>query len=386
MKVKRYIAPTMRQAMSKVRDEQGADAVILSTRTTSEGVEVVAALDEVAVSAPPSYRTKATSTYQTESTRQHESAQGSMYEMEKMSQEIKAMRALLEQQLSGLAWGTSELAQPAKVSLVKRLMALGLSWEFSQDLVRDIEGDEDQAWSAILEQIEARIPRHERDIIERGGIVALVGPTGVGKTTTIAKLASRFVMRHGANQLALITTDCYKIGAQEQLRTFADLIGVPVYVANTQAELYALLASLNMKKLILIDTAGMSQRDLQLSQQLTCCHSDADSVRNYLVLSAATQLNVMRDVVNSFGRVKLKGCILTKIDEALQLGNVISVLVETRLPMAYVSVGQRVPEDLQKLSANELVDRAIVLGRQNEMMNADLLFRIGMGKEMSNAQ
>jgi flagellar biosynthesis protein FlhF len=109
-------------------------------------------------------------------------------------------------------------------------------------------------------------------------------------------------------------------------------------------------------------------------------------VRNYLVLSAATQLNVMRDVVNSFGRVKLKGCILTKIDEALQLGNVISVLVETRLPMAYVSVGQRVPEDLQKLSASELVDRAIVLGRQNEMMNADLLFRIGMGKEMSNAQ
>lgn len=390
MKVKRYIAANMRQAMAKVREEQGNDAVILSTRNTEHGVEVVAALSEPPQPvSKPTYRTEPTSTYQTSTTQKAQTedlSATSFLEMEKMSQEIKSMRALLEQQLSGLAWGHAELASPTKVGVVKRLMAMGLSWEYAQELVNEIGDDEDQAWSSILEDIEKQIPKHERDIIERGGIVALVGPTGVGKTTTIAKLASRFVMRHGSNQLALITTDCYKIGAQEQLRTFAELIGVPVYVANTQAELYALLDSLNMKKLILIDTAGMSQRDLQLSQQLTCCHAEANSVHNYLVLSAATQLNVMRDIVNSFGRVKLKGCILTKVDEALQLGNVISVLVETQLPMAYVSVGQRVPEDLQKLSATELVDRAIVLGKQSATGHSDLLYRIGMGKEVSNAQ
>lgn len=391
MKIKRYLAPTMRQAMAQVREEQGLEAVILSTRTVAEGVEVVAATDpEVIARRQAEVKSKAVSTYQTSSIdRYYEQSAPSIQssELDKMSQELKAVRSLLEQQLSGLAWGHSELAKPNKVGLIKRLMGLGLSWELSQELVKQQEGDDDQAWSFILQDIESRVPRHERDIVEGGGIVALVGPTGVGKTTTIAKIASRFVMRYGANQLALITTDCYKIGAQEQLKTFAELIGVPVYVANTQGELYALLNSLNMKRLVLIDTAGMSQRDLQLSQQLTSGHGGTETVRNYLVLSAATQLNVMRDIVNSFGRVKLKGCILTKIDEALQLGNVISVLIESQLPMAYVSVGQRVPEDLQKLTAVELIDRAILLGQQ-QTTNADqdLLYRMGMGREISNAQ
>lgn len=391
MKIKRYVAPTMRQAMIKVREDQGLEAVILSTRTLSEGVEVVAAIDPEAIEHyQKSLREQTHATYKAPLD-QHfvtppsmPSMQGS--ELDKMSQELQAVRNLLEQQLSGLAWGQSEIAQPNKVSLLKRLMGLGLSWELSQQLVKDVQQDEEQAWSFLLQDIESLIPKHERDIIDGGGIVALVGPTGVGKTTTIAKIASRFVMRYGANQLALITTDCYKIGAQEQLRTFAELIGVPVYVANTQGELYALLSSLNMKRLVLIDTAGMSQRDLQLSQQLTSGHAGAGSVRNYLVLSAATQLNVMRDIVNSFGQVVLKGCILTKVDEALQLGNVISVLIETELPMAYVSVGQRVPEDLQKMTASELIDRAIVLGQQVNNTSDDLLYRIGMGKEMSNAQ
>lgn len=392
MKIKRYLAQTMRQAMAQVREEQGADAVILSSRNLPEGVEVVAAVDPE-LTEQRQAQTAATqprSTYQAPTDSHFSSAQtlptAGRSEMDRMSQELQAVRNLLEQQLSGLAWGQNELAQPNKVNLVKRLMNLGLSWELSQQLVKDVQQEEDQAWSFVLQDIESMIPKFQRDIIETGGIVALVGPTGVGKTTTIAKIASRFVMRYGANELALITTDCYKIGAQEQLRTFAELIGVPVYVANTEGELYALLDSLSMKRLVLIDTAGMSQRDLQLSQQITSGHKGASKVSNYLVLSAATQLNVMRDIVNSFGKVVLKGCILTKLDEALQLGNVVSVLIESDLPMAYVSVGQRVPEDLQKMTPSELVDRTIVLGQQATSTNQDLLYRIGMGKEMSNAQ
>lgn len=385
MKIKRYIAPTMRQAMLKVREEQGEDAVILSSRTVSEGVEVVAAADPEALAYhAQSVEGAARATYQT--SRASVSPSDSVAEMDKMSQEIKAVRNLLEQQLSGLAWGYTELSHPSKVQLVKRLMGLGLSWELCQGFVQDVETDPDQAWSFVLQDMESQIPRYEKDIIEQGGVVALVGPTGVGKTTTIAKLASRFVMRYGASELALVTTDCYKIGAQEQLKTFAELIGVPVYVANTQGELNALLESLNLKRLVLIDTAGMSQRDLQLSQQLTYRQDGEGVVKNYLVLSAATQLNVMRDIVNSFGRISLQGCILTKIDEALQLGNVISVLIESGLPMVYVSIGQRVPEDLQKMSPSELIDRAIFLGQQAEAQQADWVFRIGMGKEWSNAQ
>jgi flagellar biosynthesis protein FlhF len=304
-----------------------------------------------------------------------------------MARELKTVRAMLENQLSGLAWGQTEQNDPAKVNLIKRLVQLGIGWDLSQNLVNELPAINEQAWSKILRSIESKIPLEERDILEKGGIVALVGPTGVGKTTTIAKMASRFVMRNSPNDLALISTDCYKIGAQAQLKTFAELINVPVHVAKTQGELYALLTSLSNKKLILIDTAGMSQRDLQLAEQITSGHQGLTNVRNYLVMSAATQLSVMKDIVSSFSQIVLKGCILTKVDEALQLGNVLTVLIEEKLPIVYLSNGQRVPEDLESVRINELVDRAIVLGQQNtnNALNEQAL-RLGMGKEISDAQ
>ena len=304
-----------------------------------------------------------------------------------MADELKAVRAMLENQLSGLAWNQTEQNDPARIELIKRLVKLGVGWDLSEKLVNALPVVNQQAWSSILADIETKIPILERDMIDRGGIFALVGPTGVGKTTTIAKIASRFVMRNSPNELALITTDCYKIGAQAQLKTFAELINVPVHVAKTQGELYALLTSLANKKLILIDTAGMSQRDLQLSQQVTSGHEGATTIRNYLVMSAATQLSVMKDIVKSFNQVVLTGCILTKVDEALQLGNVLTVLIEEKLPIAYLSNGQRVPEDLESVRTREFIDRVIVLGQQNTENNQnEQAFRLGLGKEISSAQ
>lgn len=391
MKIKRYFAPNMRQAMSLVKEEHGDDAVILSTKDTDNGVEVVAALDPEA----NAYQLKESeavtgSTFQSPEMQNTMSAQQQVNgsaELSNMASELKAVRAMLENQLSGLAWGQSEQTDPARVDLIKRLLKLGLGWKLSENLVNSLPSINHQAWSSILAKIETLIPTEDRDIIDRGGIVALVGPTGVGKTTTIAKMASRFVMRNSASELALITTDCYKIGAQAQLKTFAELINVPVHVANTQGELYALLTSFTNKKLVLIDTAGMSQRDLQLSQQITSGHEGVTTVRNYLVMSAATQLSVMKDIVKSFSQIVLQGCILTKVDEALQLGNVLTVLIEKELPIAYLSNGQRVPEDLESVKTRELIDRAIVLGQQNtENTDSEQAFRLGMGKEISDAQ
>lgn len=392
MKIKRYFAPTMRQAMLLVKEAQGADAVILSTRNTPEGIELVAAVDpEAQAYKEQQAHPKLGSSYVSPETVRkepdsQESAQSSA-EIAGMAQELKAVRAMLENQLSGLAWGQTEQLNPEKIALIKRLMSLGIGWSLSQKFVESIKGQNQQAWSEVLHEMEHSIPVESRDILERGGIVALVGPTGVGKTTTIAKMASRFVMRNSPDQLALITTDCYKIGAQAQLKTFAELIGVPVHVVSSQGELYALLASMSHKKLILIDTAGMSQRDLQLSQQLTAENSGFSNVRNYLVMSAATQLSVMKDIVQSFGKVGLQGCILTKVDEALQLGNIITVLIEEQLPLAYLSEGQRVPEDLTPAKVRDLIDRAIVLGQQNgHKQDEERAFRLGMGKEIFDAQ
>lgn len=385
----------MRQAMNLVRVEHGDDAVILSTKDLEDGVEVVAALDPEAMQFQTEQERvpkSVGSTYQVPDTQvspllSRGGDPSSSSEITGMAEELKAVRTMLENQLSGLAWGQESQNDPHKIDLIKRMLQLGIGWNLSQKLVENIDARQPQAWATILSEIEASIPIEERNIIERGGIVALVGPTGVGKTTTIAKMASRFVMRNSPSELALITTDCYKIGAQAQLKTFADLINVPVHVASTQGELYALLTSLGSKKLVLIDTAGMSQRDLQLSQQLTSGHEGATTVRNYLVISAATQLNVMSDIVRSFGKIVLKGCILTKVDEALQLGNVLTLLIEEQLPIAFLSNGQRVPEDLEVVRTREFIDRAIVLGHQNKNSSQDeQAFRMGMGKEISDAQ
>ncbi|KUJ71529.1 flagellar biosynthesis protein FlhF [Thiomicrospira sp. WB1] len=390
MKLKRYLAPTMRQAMALVRDELGDDAVIMSSRKTDSGVEVVAAIDPEAQAykAQPKEEPAARSSYYSPEYEVQASAMppSGGPEIQKMADELQAVKQMLENQLSGLAWNQTETREPEKVALIKRLVKLGLGWQLAQRLADEAPANFDQAWSDVLARIEQEIPVDSRDVIESGGIVALVGPTGVGKTTTIAKMASRFVMRNSASQMALVTTDCYKIGAQAQLKTFADLLGVPVHVANSQGELYSLLSSLASKKLVLIDTAGISQKDIMLSQQFTKEQPGLNSIRNYLVMSAATQLNVMQDVVRSFSQVGLHGCILTKVDEALQLGHILTVLIEHQLSVSYLSGGQRVPEDLEPVKVRDLVDKAIVLGQQNTQMDPDDALRLGLGREISDAQ
>lgn len=389
MKLKRYLGPNMRQVMALVREELGDDAVIMSTRNTDEGVEIVAAIDpesSMKQEAPLQQRARASFTSPELSHQSGQSFGKENQEIQKMAAELQAVKTMLKDQLAGLAWNHSEKMEPEKVRLLKRLVQLGVGWDLAQELVDGLESLNDNAWSEVLLELERRIPTSMGDVVDMGGVVALVGPTGVGKTTTIAKMASRFVMRNSPSQLALITTDCYKIGAQAQLKTFADLLGVPVYVAASEGELLNLLASLTSKKLILIDTAGLSQKDSQIEQQPTKTKMGLETIRNYLVMSAATQLSVMKDIVSAFGKVGLKGCILTKLDEATQLGNILTVLIEHKLPPVYVSNGQRVPEDLEPVRIRDLVDKAMVLGQQKSVNQEEVAFRLGMGKDISDAQ
>jgi flagellar biosynthesis protein FlhF len=386
MKLKPYFAKNMRLAMDLVRNELGEDAVIMSTKNTKDGVEVLAAVDnDYKKDYEPNSTYKAESFYK-EPVEQAGASLGVNQEIHNLANELKSVREMLQNQLSGLAWNQSEAIDPKKIALLKKLIQLGIGWNLAQDLVENMQQKNTPEWSEILVELENRMPILENDIVDSGGIIALVGPTGVGKTTTIAKMASKFVMRNSARQLALVTTDCYKIGAQAQLKTFADLLGVPIHVAATQGDLYTLLASLASKKLILIDTAGLSQKDSMLNQQPTKEKEGIDIIRNYLVISAATQLSVMDDIVDSFSKIGLNGCILTKLDEATQLGNALTIMVEKSLPMAYTSSGQKVPEDLDIIKTRELIDRAMVLGQQKKFDKEEVAFKLGMGKEISNAQ
>ena len=478
MKIKRTFAPDIRQAIRKVRDEQGPDAVILGNRKVNGGVEIISALDydedviyealdrKAAVSAqepnhaspaqnrqtqPNSYSARtyadvaqnmnenierqppqddftraprqvsqapifdhgkdlpssvndsldhgvqrggaaAELTSQptqaramqaqvqqqalAKARRAQQQSAASKPVMDDMRRDIKALRGLMEDQLSVLEWNRVAKRHPTRIALLNRFNEMDLGTDLAQkivDQVKDIS-DLDRAWRLGLATLAKRIPIGDDDLLNFGGVVALVGATGVGKTTTVAKLAARFAMQHGQRNVALVTTDTYRIGAQEQLLNFARILGVPLHTANDHDELGRILAGLYDKKLVLIDTAGMSQRDLRLTEQFATLKESSPIIRTYLVMSANTQLAAMDEVVRTFGSADLAGAIVTKLDEAANLGGAITVAIRHQLPIVYVATGQRVPEDLQPARAHRLVSRAVPLSqRHGEVSDEDAI-------------
>ncbi|MEW5681755.1 MAG: flagellar biosynthesis protein FlhF [Pseudomonadota bacterium] len=295
------------------------------------------------------------------SKQQEQQAKLVQQQMDAMRNEMLSMRQLLQHQVSGLMWQDLARREPVRALVIENLQQLGLSEQVADQLACFMPEDLNtaDAWQAALELLSGQLSTTNDDILRRGGVVALVGPTGVGKTTTVAKLAAEFAKRHGADQVALITTDSYRIGAFEQLATFGRIIGCPVKQAKDSDELSLLINQLQQRKLILIDTAGMSQRDVRLAEKLaTLVHNSRVKIKSYLVLSATAQSRVMQESVAHFKRIPLSGCIFTKLDECLSLGEVINVAIANALPVSYLTNGQRVPEDIAVADAHTLVQQA----------------------------
>ena len=282
-------------------------------------------------------------------------------DLENMRSEMTSIRRLLEHQVSGLMWQEVERREPLRAMLIKRLEKMGLSAELADQLACYIPEDTPpkDAWAALLKLLAEQIPTAKVDTLSRGGIVALLGPTGVGKTTTIAKLAARAAMEYGPDQVALVTTDTFRIGAQEQLAIYGRIMGCPVRIAKDADELASVLHQLRNRRLILVDTAGMGQRDVRLTEQLdTLMENNGSEISSYLVMSATSQRQVLQETIDHFKRIPLSGCILSKIDESLSLGELISVTIENGLPIAYIANGQRVPEDIVLAQPKYLVAKA----------------------------
>ncbi len=442
MKMKRFLAPDIRQALQQVKETLGPDAVILSNRKTGEGVEIVAARDfemesmtssnstqaegeKAKVMPKPAFSARgysAVAAMAVANVKSKPSMRGGQKpakanvnaaannkvrpnnggnrspskdplltrskpadksvassgdspvsatlskvsahteEMQGMRQELRQMRYLLDRHLSRQAWREEVDKYPARLDILRNLTRLGfspaLSREFSQCC--SCQGDIALAWKQVQQAVAQTIPIAEDPLLDFGGIVALVGPTGVGKTTTIAKLAAHFRLKHGPRQIALVTTDNYRIAAHEQLSTYARILGVPVRVAGNAEELHGILKGFMDKKLVLIDTAGMSQKDLRLAEQFALFRESEIEIETLLVLSASSQIKSLDEAIDAFSGFGAKSCILTKLDEAGTLGPAISAVLEHRLPVAFVTDGQQVPENLHRASASDLVARCFV--------------------------
>ena len=278
-----------------------------------------------------------------------------------MSKELKSLRSAMDSKLSSVSWAAMSQTNPVRADLLQRLAGMSISRKLSVKIANRFTNhtDPELVFSQAQELLAKVLPVAEDDLLQHGGIAALVGPTGVGKTTTIAKLAAKFILKHGPRQVALITTDNYRIGAHEQLNTYGRILDVPVRVASSAAELRNLITGFSDKRLILIDTAGMSQRDMKLVEQINTLQQSGIAIKSYLVMSAATEYKAMNEIIKAFQVFEPQASILTKLDEAATIGSAVSSIIENNLPLSFIADGQQVPEDMHSPCARTLISQCV---------------------------
>lgn len=273
--------------------------------------------------------------------------------------EIRAMKGMIEERFGAMAFMDRLQTNPKQAQLTTRLLDAGFSpaliRKLSDSLPDDV-GDE-MAWAAEVLQRNLMTGEHEPELEEQGGVYAMIGSTGVGKTTSTAKLATAFATRHGAANLGLITLDAYRVGAHEQLRAYGRILGVPVHTAHDRAALEDLLDLLSGKKMVLIDTAGLAQRDARTRDLLDMLSHR--SIKRLLVVNAAQQGETIEDVLHAYSASQARGIVLSKLDEAVKLGPALDAMIRNRLKVLAVANGQRVPEDWHRMSAHALMSRAL---------------------------
>jgi len=389
VKIKRYLEKDMRHVLQRVREDQGPDAVILSNRRVDQGIEVIAAIDydealvrhavgmtgsqEAVINSDTLARIAEDDAAVTEREEQVGAKpevlstdlqlQPKTESLNSVQSELSSLRGLLETQLSGLVWKEGNKRSPMRAQMLRNLARLGVAPDIAHRTIDRLEPVDDvrRIWEAPLSMLAQTLPVADDELLENGGMIALIGPTGVGKTTTIAKIAARYALLHGEGDIALISADSYRIGAKEHLMAFANIIGANVYSASTPAELTDLLIRLGDNRLVLIDTEGRSPRDRDLANRLAAFGNNQERVKFYLTLSAASQEAALDEAVRMFRRVPLEGCIVTKIDEAAQLGCIVSTLIRHELPACWFSDGQRIPDDLYPAAKKKmwLINQAV---------------------------
>ncbi|MEI7535645.1 MAG: flagellar biosynthesis protein FlhF [Comamonadaceae bacterium] len=360
----KVVAPTSREALRLLRESMGPDAIVLSNRVTANGIEILATVEEqlaqmMAASTRPAAAVAPT----------HARAETARpADDDSILREIHSMRSMMQEQLADLSWHEKQGRDPLRRQLLRSLLGAGFSARLARDVLTTLPADQDFAggMAYVKAELARQLPMLEDEaaMMDEGGVYALMGPTGVGKTTTTAKLAARCAMRFGSGKLALVTTDGYRIGAYEQLRIYGQILGVTVYAVKDAADLERALVELADKHMVLIDTVGMSQRDRAVSDQIAMLRGSSRPVKRLLLLNASSHGDTLNEVVQSYRHgvqapdsTDLAGCIFTKVDEATHPGAQIDTAIRHQLPVHYVSNGQKVPEDLMTVDRDALIEQ-----------------------------
>ncbi|OGA98072.1 MAG: flagellar biosynthesis protein FlhF [Burkholderiales bacterium RIFCSPHIGHO2_12_FULL_61_11] len=386
----KVVAPSGREALRLVRESLGPDAIVLSNRVTADGVEIVAtlaaALEETPALATPAGVARAWLVKPTASIKPPiglATVHGSVGDGDGdgdgagagagaghgdgVFRNIHSMRGLIDDQLADIAWNEAQKRDPLRGHLLRILLGVGFSACLAKELLSNLPIGQTltKGVNHVKSALQRQLPMLEDEdaLMDEGGVYALMGPTGVGKTTTTAKLAARCVMRFGAEKLALVTTDSYRIGAYEQLRIYGQILGVAVHAVKDAADLERVLADLRDKHMVLIDTVGRSQRDRAVSDQIAMLCGASRPVKRLLLLNASSHGDTLNEVVQAYRQsgqagsgTDLSGCIFTKVDEATHPGVLIDMAIRHQLPVHYVSNGQKVPEDLMLGDHCTLID------------------------------
>lgn len=374
MPLHKFVAPDTRTGLAMIRQQLGADAVVVTTRKVAGGVEMMAGryaeLDGGLEKA------------KTETAHSHEAASSSSHAVWR---ELGRLRGLLQNQLAGLAWSLEKRRHPVRVHVMQKMLAAGFSAQLARHVAASLPGaytaSQADTWlrAILIRNLQTFDAAKLPDMV--GGIWTLVGPTGHGKTTTIAKLAARAALKHGASKIALVSADNYRVGAQQQLETYARLMGTEFVALTDVTQLSAALDGLKDKFCVLIDSAGFAPQDKRFTDQLAVFRQN--HVHCLLTVSAASQGNLVERLIQIS---QPEGVVLSKLDEGGVFGAALDCMMRYRIPLAALASGQRVPEDFHQANSTYLVDRVLRMRDQGafELRDDDWVVQLGVDAEQDD--